>query len=484
MNAAHLLNWTLLIPLLAVVGIVLCSRWENLRETASLGAAAILFAVVCTLYGNLRDGVELAVHWIEILPGLAISFRVDTMGMVFALIASSLWFVTVLYAIGYMRGHDEQNQTRFYACFAVAISAVMGIAFAENLFTLFVFYEVLSLCTYPLVTHAGNEKAKNGGRIYLGILLGTSIALFLPAIIGTWMLSGTLDFTPGGVFPEGISPVLLSVLLVLFAFGIGKAALMPFHRWLPAAMVAPTPVSALLHAVAVVKAGVFSVVKVVVFIFGIDIVADLPVTSWLVYLAGASILLASLVAMRQDNFKSRLAYSTVSQLGYITLGAFMASQAAIVGSMLHITMHAFGKITLFFCAGAVYVAHHKSEISQLDGMGRVMPVTFIAFTLGALSIIGLPPLGGVWSKWFLMMGALDSGYLIMLAVLSISSLLNIVYLLEIPARAFLRPAPAGASLQEARPSSVVAMVITTLMCIALFIYGSDLYEFIRSARLV
>ncbi|MDX1504299.1 MAG: proton-conducting transporter membrane subunit [Spongiibacter sp.] len=484
MNAAHLLNWTLLIPLLAVVGIVLCSRWENLRETASLGAAAILFAVVCTLYGNLRDGVELAVHWIEILPGLAISFRVDTMGMVFALIASSLWFVTVLYAIGYMRGHDEQNQTRFYACFAVAISAVMGIAFAENLFTLFVFYEVLSLCTYPLVTHAGNEKAKNGGRIYLGILLGTSIALFLPAIIGTWMLSGTLDFTPGGVFPEGTSPVLLSVLLVLFAFGIGKAALMPFHRWLPAAMVAPTPVSALLHAVAVVKAGVFSVVKVVVFIFGIDTVADLPVTSWLVYLAGASILLASLVAMRQDNFKSRLAYSTVSQLGYITLGAFMASQAAIVGSMLHITMHAFGKITLFFCAGAVYVAHHKSEISQLDGMGRVMPVTFIAFTLGALSIIGLPPLGGVWSKWFLMMGALDSGYLIMLAVLSISSLLNIVYLLEIPARAFLRPAPAGASLQEARPSSVVAMVITTLMCIALFIYGSDLYEFIRSARLV
>lgn len=484
MNAAHLLNWTLLIPLLAVVGIVLCSRWENLRETASLGAAAILFAVVCTLYGNLRDGVELAVHWIEILPGLAISFRVDTMGMVFALIASSLWFVTVLYAIGYMRGHDEQNQTRFYACFAVAISAVMGIAFAENLFTLFVFYEVLSLCTYPLVTHAGNEKAKNGGRIYLGILLGTSIALFLPAIIGTWMLSGTLDFTPGGVFPEGTSPVLLSVLLVLFAFGIGKAALMPFHRWLPAAMVAPTPVSALLHAVAVVKAGVFSVVKVVVFIFGIDTVAGLPVTSWLVYLAGASILLASLVAIRQDNFKSRLAYSTVSQLGYITLGAFMASQAAIVGSMLHITMHAFGKITLFFCAGAVYVAHHKSEISQLDGMGRVMPVTFIAFTLGALSIIGLPPLGGVWSKWFLMMGALDSGYLIMLAVLSISSLLNIVYLLEIPARAFLRPAPAGASLQEARPSSVVAMVITTLMCIALFIYGSDLYEFIRSARLV
>lgn len=483
MSVEHLLTWTLLIPLLAVVGIVVFGRNENLREASSLIAAAVLFGVVYTLFGHFQSGAEIAVRWIEILPGLDIAFKVETMGMVFALIASSLWFVTVLYAIGYMRGHNEQNQTRFYACFAVAISAVMGIAFAENLFTLFVFYEVLSLCTYPLVTHAGNDKAKQGGRTYLGILLGTSIALFLPAIIATYMLSGTLSFTPGGVFDGQVSPLVLSVLLVLFAFGIGKAALMPFHRWLPAAMVAPTPVSALLHAVAVVKAGVFSVVKVVVMIFGIDTVAELPITPFLVYLAGASILLASLVAMRQDNFKSRLAYSTVSQLGYITLGAFLASQAAIAGSVLHITMHAFGKITLFFCAGAVYAAHHKSKISELDGMGRVMPITFVAFTLGALSIIGLPPLGGVWSKWFLMMGALDSGYLIMLLVLSLSSLLNIVYLLEVPARAFLRPAPEGAHLQEARPSSVIAMVITTVMCLALFAYGSDLYEFIRSARL-
>ncbi len=478
-STTHLLLIALLLPLLAVPGILLARNHPNLREAISLLAGALLFVVNLALYQLGEGGVVL----VEILPRLAISLELQPLGLVFGLVASFLWPITTLYAIGYMRGHEEDNQTRFYMFFAVAIAAVMGLAYSGNLFTLFVFYEIVTFSTYPLVTHAGTEKALKGGRTYLSLLLGTSIVFFIPAMIGTWFYAGNLDFQPGGVFGDEVSPIALSVLLLLFAFGIGKAALMPFHRWLPAAMVAPTPVSALLHAVAVVKAGVFSVVTVVVYIFGIDTVAKLPITPFLVYLAGASILLASLVAMRQDNFKSRLAYSTVSQLGYITLGAFLASEAAVAGSLLHIVMHAFGKITLFFCAGALYVAHHKSQISELDGMGRVMPVTFIAFTLGALSIIGLPPLGGVWSKWFLMMGALDSGYAIMLAVLSISSLLNIVYLLEIPARAFLKPASEGATLQEARSESVLAMAITALMCIALFAYGGDLYEFIRSARL-
>jgi multicomponent Na+:H+ antiporter subunit D len=479
MMQSNLLLIALVLPLLAVPGILLARQRPNLREAISLLTGVALFIVNLFLYRLGEGGVVL----VEILPRLAISLELQPLGLLFGLVASALWPITTLYAIGYMRGHGEDNQTRFYVFFAVAIAAVMGLAYAGNLFTLFVFYEIVTFSTYPLVTHAGTEKALKGGRTYLSLLLGTSIVFFIPAMIGTWFFAGTLEFQPGGVFGDEVSPLVLSVLLVLFAFGIGKAALMPFHRWLPAAMVAPTPVSALLHAVAVVKAGVFSVVTVVVYIFGIDTVAKLPITPFLVYLASASILLASLVAMRQDNFKSRLAYSTVSQLGYITLGAFLASQAAIAGSLLHIVMHAFGKITLFFCAGAIYVAHHKSQVSEFDGMGRVMPVTFIAFTLGALSIIGLPPLGGVWSKWFLMMGALDSGYIVVLAVLSISSLLNIVYLLEIPARAFLKPAPEGATLQEARSSSVLAMVITALMCIALFVYGGDLYDFIRSARL-
>lgn len=477
-----LLLAVILLPLLAAAGIAVTGRHPNVREAISLVVSGLLFVLVTQLYREFPANADQTLTWWALLPGLTISFSVEPLGILFALIASSLWFVTTLYAIGYMRGHQEKNQTRFFSFFAVAISAVMAIAFADNLFTLFVFYEVLTLCTYPLVTHAGTDKARQGGRVYLGILISTSIVFFLPAMITVWFVSGTLDFTPGGVFDEPVSTAILSILLVLFALGIGKAALMPIHRWLPAAMVAPTPVSALLHAVAVVKAGVFTVVKVVVFIFGIDTVAELPITSWLVYLAGATILLASIVAMRQDNFKSRLAYSTVSQLGYITLGAFLASQAAVLGSALHITMHAFGKITLFFCAGAVYVAHHKTKISELDGLGRAMPITFAAFTLAALSIIGLPPLGGVWSKWFLMLGALDSGYLIMLAVLAVSSLLNIVYLLEVPARAFLRPAAADMPFKEAPFSSVVAIVITAAMCIVLFFVGGDLYEFLRSTR--
>jgi len=378
-----------------------------------------------------------------------------------------------------MRSHKEQNQTRFYACFAIAIGSVMGIAFAANLFTLFIFYEVLTLSTYPLVTHAGTEEAKRGGRIYLGILLGTSIVFFLLAIIGTWFVAGSLDFKPGGVFDANVNTTVASVILVLFIFGIGKAAIMPFHRWLPAAMVAPTPVSALLHAVAVVKAGVFTVLKVCVFIFGIDLLAILPSTQFLLYLAGATVLLASLVAMRQDNLKARLAYSTVSQLGYVTIGALLATSAGVIGSSMHIGMHAFGKITLFFCAGAILVAAHKSKISEMHGLGRQMPITMAAFFLASLSIIGVPPTGGTWSKWFLLMGSMETEQWLIMAVLMISSLLNIAYLLPIPYRAFFpgKGIPvAETGIKEAPLPSLIALSITTIGCVILFVYPQPLYE--------
>lgn len=389
MSINALVLTALLLPFIGAGAVGALGRWPNLREAATLITAIATFLVVALIYPavaeNARPGLVLA----EPFPGLPIAFQVEPLGMVFGLLASFLWIVTSIYSIGYMRGHHEENQTRFYIFFAISIGSALGVAFAANMFTLFAFYEVLTLCTFPLVTHSGTEKAKKAGRVYLGILIGTSIGFQLLGIVWTWTITGTLDFREGGIFDSSISAGVLVVLFALYVFGIGKAALMPFHRWLPAAMVAPTPVSALLHAVAVVKAGVFTVLKVSVYIFGIETLRDGQISLWLQYVAAFTLISASLVALTRDNLKARLAYSTVSQLAYIVLAAMLANAWSITGGGMHIVMHAFGKITLFFCAGAIYVAAHKTEISELDGIGRRMPVTLFAFFIGSLAVIGL-----------------------------------------------------------------------------------------------
>lgn len=436
MNADSLILASLVLPVLGAVGVALTGRRPNLRECVTLTTAVATFACVVQLVGPVLAGAMSGATLAEPLPGLSVAFRVEPLGMIFALVASGLWIVSSLYSIGYMRGNHEHKQTRFYVCFALSIAAALGIAFSANLFSLFLFYEVLTLITYPLVTHAGTDKAKKGGRTYLGVLMGTSMLFLLPAIVYTWHAAGTIEFRAGGILPADLAPGALTALLLLYMFGIGKAALMPFHRWLPAAMVAPTPVSALLHAVAVVKAGVFSVVKVVVYVFGTGILAG--ATDWLVAVAGFTIVAASVVALNADNFKRRLAYSTVSQLSYIVLAAAVLAPLSIVGAAMHIVSHALGKITLFFAAGAVYTAAHKTEVSQLDGIGRSMPWTMTAFTIGALSIIGIPPFIGFVSKWYILSGALSAGMLSVAAVFLLSTLLNAAYLLPIVHRAFFR----------------------------------------------
>jgi multicomponent Na+:H+ antiporter subunit D len=462
------------LPLLGALGIALAGRGRNvsnLREGVTLVTAVALFACVAALLTPVLAGARPAVTLPELLPGLAIAFNVEPLGMLFALIASGLWIVNSVYSIGYMRGNKEQHQTRFYVCFALAIAAALAIAFAGNLLTLFLFYEALTLLTYPLVTHAGTEKAKQGGRVYLAILMGTSIVFLLPAVIATWHFAGTTDFKAGGILPADISPTALTVLLALFMFGIGKAALMPFHRWLPSAMVAPTPVSALLHAVAVVKAGVFSVVKVVVYVFGLDALAGQA--GWLTAIAGFTIVAASVVALQADNLKRRLAYSTVSQLSYVVLAAALLAPISVVGAALHIAAHAFGKITLFFAAGSIYTAAHKTEVSQLDGIGRRMPWTMAAFAIGALSMIGLPPAAGFVSKWFILSGAMAQAHWLAVAVIAASTLLNAGYFLPIVYRAFLRPLPADAAEHphgEAPLPIVIALSFTAAGTVALFLF--------------
>lgn len=484
MTSGDLVLLALAIPFVAALLIPLAHRVPNVREAITLIAAVALFADVMAILGRVLAGERPVAGDMEIMPGLEIGFLVEPLGMIFACVASTLWIVNSIYSIGYMRGNEEPRQTSFYVCFAVALGATVGIAFAGNLFTLFLFYELLTLSTYPLVVHKANDEAKAAGRVYLLMLLGTSMVLLLPAIIWIAFVAGTLDFTPGGILAGKASPLLTGILLALCAFGIGKAALMPIHYWLPAAMVAPTPVSALLHAVAVVKAGVFTLTKVVVYIFGVDFLAETGASQWLVYVASFTLVMASVVALSKDNLKARLAYSTVSQLAYVVLGAALVTSASVVGAGLQIAMHAVGKITLFFCAGAIYTAAHKTEISDMVGIGRVMPITLAAFFIGALSIIGLPPLGGAWTKWYLSLGAVEAGDLFVIGVLLASSLLNVAYLLPIVARGFFLPPPGRKdqgriAIKEAPLACLIPLCITALLCVVLFFQSGPIEELLN-----
>jgi len=469
----------MVIPAVGAVLIAVSGRLPNLRETITLLTAIALFLNVLNLLGPVLDGERPEVHLLDMFPGLAIAFKVEPLGMMFSLIASGLWILNSIYSIGYMRGNKEKHQTRFYICFAIAISATLGLAYSANLLTLFIFYEVLTFSTYPLVSHKGNETAVKGARTYLGILVTTSVAFLFFAIAWTYSATGTLDFVDGGILGGKVEGPLMGLLLMLFIYGIGKAAVMPVHRWLPAAMVAPTPVSALLHAVAVVKSGVFTVVKVIVYTFGIDNLVSSGSADWLVYVSGFTIIAASMVALRQDNLKRRLAYSTISQLSYVVLAAAILTPISAVGAALHIAAHAFGKITLFFAAGSIYTAAHKTEVSQLNGIGWKMPITMTAFSIGALSMIGLPPTAGFVSKWYIIQGAMSSENFVALSVVILSTLLNAGYFLPIIYAAFFKQAePKGAHENgghhdnhgEAPLPIVIAITSTAILTILMFFF--------------
>jgi len=478
LSASTALEIAILVPLIGAVLIALAGRWPNLREAVTLVTAVTLFGVVMRILWSLQREEIIEITLIEMLPGLSLALHTEPLSILFAAIASLLWIVTSVYAIGYMRGNDEKHQTRFYAFFAVALSGAMGVAFSANLLTLFVFYEVLTLSTYPLVAHKGDEAAKKGARTYLGILLATSIGLLLPAIIWTWSVAGTLDFTPGGILEGNLSDGLGAVLLLMFVLGVGKAAVMPVHRWLPAAMVAPTPVSALLHAVAVVKAGVFTISKVVIYIFGLDYLGHVPAEKFLVYLVGFTVIAASVVALRQVNIKRMLAYSTISQLSYIVLAALVLAPLSEVGAAVHIVAHAFGKITLFFAAGAIYVASKKTEVTQLSGIGRRMPWTMTAFAIGGLSMVGVPPTAGFVSKWYMIAGAFQNDNYFVLAVLVIATALNAGYFLPIIFRAFFdtEDQPPKKDHGEAPWPMVAALATTAALVLLFFVYNGPVVD--------
>jgi multicomponent Na+:H+ antiporter subunit D len=458
---------------LAAVPVLASSRSANVRETWTFVAAVVKFLIVASMVPLVLDGKSLVCELVPVLPDVGLKLRVDQFGLLFALVSSSLWIITSAYSIGYMRGLDEHSQTRYFCYFALALSATIGVAFSANLLTMYLFYEMLSLATYPLVTHHQDREARASGRKYLLYIMGTSIGLALPAMLLSYQLGGTLEFTRQGFLAGTGSRTLMTVLLLMFIFGFSKAAVMPFHSWLPAAMVAPTPVSALLHAVAVVKVGVFSILRIITGVFGTEFMLSFNLGTIVCYLAGFTVLASSLVAMTQDELKRRLAFSTIGQLSYVVLGIGLLSAKGITGGVLHIAMHAFGKITLFFCAGAIFVATGKKYVSEMAGIGKQMPVTMTAFLIGSLSVIGLPPCGGFISKWNLVLGTLEADRMVMLVVLLASSLLNAVYFLPIVYRAFFCTAEeCGFSneFREAPAWCVVPLSLTAVASIALFFY--------------
>jgi multicomponent Na+:H+ antiporter subunit D len=431
----------IVLPVTVAVLVVAARRAPNVRDGILAAGAVATFAVIGAMLPRVLDGEVPTTHLGELVPGIELALRADAMGMVFALLASLLWVLASVYAVGYMRGDGAANQTRFYAFYALCLSTAFGVAFAGDLLTFFLFYELLTVSTYPLVTHKGNAAAIAAGRKYLAYLIGGGIlVLFGLGIV--YAIVGDLAFEPGGFVGDALGPGLTAVAFLLFAVGFGtKGGLMPLHAWLPAAMVAPTPVSALLHAVAVVKGGVFAFGRLIGFVFGPAVLTDLGATTVLAVVAAATIVIASVVALRQDHLKRRLAYSTIAHLAYIILGFALLSPDAFDGALRHIVNHGALKITLFFCAGAIHIHLHKDHVSELDGIGREMPFTMGAFAIGAIGLAGLPPVGGFVSKWYLVLGAYEAEAYVFAAVMAFGGLFTAGYLLPIVYRAFFRPAP-------------------------------------------
>lgn len=468
-----------LISLLAMPMIFILRKQPNVRDACSVIAGMAQFSCVLWMVPAIRSGkmfVYPLMNLPSMFPRIGFNLRVDGLGLLFAGVASFLWILTSIYSIGYMRGLDEHSQTRYFICFAGALTGAIGVAFSADLLTMFLFYELLTIITWPLVTHHETAEAYSAGKKYLAYLMGSAKLFLFPAIVFTYSLAGTGTFKRGGIFPSTVSSGWITVIFILFMAGFVKAGMMPFHNWLPSAMIAPTPVSALLHAVAVVKVGVFLVVRIVLDVFGLDLLRDLYLGVFMAGIASFTIIAASAIALRQDNLKARLAYSTISQLSYVILGVMLLSSSGVRGSVVQIVAHAFAKITLFFCAGAIYVFLHKKNVSELSGVAKQLPWTMGAFTVGALSLIGVPPLAGFVSKWWLALGSIEavtkndrSGFLFLFVLLS-STLLNAAYFLPIVYKAYFEPlgGTVGAEVAVGRRETSLAIVlplVVTAICV-------------------
>ncbi len=482
------LLYALLAPLIGALVVMRCGKHPDLREGVSVVASVAMFCLVLSMIPDVLAGNRLVYNLFNILPGVTVTLRADGMSMIFAIVSSFLWMLAVFYSMGYMRALQEHAQTRFNACFALALFGAIGVAFSDNLFTMYLFYEIVSICTYPLVAHHQDRESYSGARKYIIYLTTTAKGLLLPAMILIYVLTGTLDFADNintGIFPTDANSALVTMLYVFCLLGFAKSGIMPLHNWLPSAMVAPTPVSALLHAVAVVKVGVFSTTRVMLYVFGTSTMEALNLGIPTAYFVSFTILAASVIALSKDNLKARLAYSTVSQLSYIILGVALLTTSGIQGGLVHIANHAFAKITLFFCAGAIYVASHKKNISEMSGLGRTMPFTFAAFAIASLSMIGVPPVAGFVTKWKLLMGALqmEAHYIGIILILLTSTLLNVAYFAPVTIKAFFGKPPAGekfAGIKEAPLAMLIPLLLAAFISVLIGIFPEFMMCFVKA----
>lgn len=468
-------------------------REESVRWRTALnlfGAVTKLLLVGVMIWGVYHEQV-FETRWM-LAPGLELVLHADALSVLFVTLSTVLWLVTTVYAIGYLE--NTPHRSRFFGFFSLCVTATVGLALAGNLFTFVIFYELLTLATYPLVAHKGTPEAVRGARIYLAYTLGGGVLLLIGAI---WLqtIAGPLEFVQGGILGdiEGLDPGALRWIFVLLIAGLGvKAALIPFHGWLPQAMVAPAPVSALLHAVAVVKAGAFGIVRVVYDVFGVEFLDTLNMLPLLGALAAFTIIYGSVKALSQDHLKKRLAYSTISQVSYIALGTAIVGPLATIGGVVHLVHQGIMKITLFFAAGNYAENLGIHLVSEMDGVGRRMPGTTLAFTIGALGMIGIPPVAGFVSKWYLGIGAVEAGQAVwVIPVLIGSSLLNAAYFLPILYRAWFKPAPTDWPVEhphtgrwEMKGSLLWPPVITAALALAVGLFAAAPYSPLEWAQLI
>lgn len=453
---------------------------DRARNTLSVFVSALTATMVLSLFARVLQGQVPSAQMLRITGSLVVAFRMDLLAALFSVLASVLWVFATVYSTGYMA--HEHNRRRYFVFYILSLGATMGIALAANLFTLYLFYEFLTIFTYPLVIHEGNEEAQFAGKRYIKYSF-IGAGLILTAIVMTSGAADSLSFTAGGVLSAAAAPAqYLQSTFLCFIFGFGvKAAIMPLHAWLPSAMAAPTPVSALLHAVAVVKSGVFGILRVMYSVYGPETLRELNLGLFAAILASVTIIAASVIALRQDVLKRRLAYSTISQLSYIVLGAGLLTATGLSGSLLHMLNHALLKITLFFCAGSIITVTGKKKISELNGIGVRMPFTMLAFTVGSIGMVGILPINGFLSKMYLLKGSMEAGLPAVIVILITSAILNAAYFLPIVVAAFFREGsferPKGL---DAPPSMLLPVCILAAACVLAGVLPDMMVPFVKN----